>query len=238
MSRSANNSPVLKITRAGTAWRLDTPKGSVTAPKVILATNGHAESFGFHARRLMHVFTYASMTRALTRSEASALGGEPNWAVTPSDPMGTTVRRILGTGGDRIVVRARFTYDPTMEVSDRRLATVGRMHDVKFRDRFPMLAGVDMEYRWAGHLCLSWNGVPAFGEVDDGIVSAVCQNGLGTVQGTLAGLAGAETSLGTPGPATAAFDGVDAPRRLPPEPFAWAGANAVMRWKEWRAGVE
>ena len=28
------------------------------------------------------------------------LGGQPIWGVTPADPMGTTVRRISGTGGD------------------------------------------------------------------------------------------------------------------------------------------
>ena len=44
-----------------------------------------------------------------------------------------------------------------------------------------------MAYRWAGRLCLSKNSVPAFGEVEDGII-ACCQNGLGTAKGTLAGI--------------------------------------------------
>jgi hypothetical protein len=30
----------------------------------------------------------------------------------------------------------------------------------------------------------------------------------------------------------------DPPRRLPPEPLAWLGANAKIRWEEWRAGRE
>ena len=30
----------------------------------------------------------------------------------------------------------------------------------------------------------------------------------------------------------------DPPERLPPEPLAWLGANAVMRWKERKAGGE
>lgn len=232
------HSPVQSLSNTGADWRVVTPKGNVTAPKVILATNGHAESFGLFRRRLMHVFTYASMTKVLTADEIAAVGGAPRWGVTPSDPMGATVRRISGVGGDRIVVRARFTYDPSMQVSEARLARVGAMHDAKFAERFPMLSGVGMEYRWAGHLCLSWNGVPAFGEVEPGLISAVCQNGLGTVQGTLAGLAAAEVAAGQPGSAAAAFDGVDQPRKLPPEPLAWIGANAVMRWKEWRAGQE
>ena len=84
-------SPVTAIARDGGAWRLDTPKGSVAAAKVILANNGHAASFGFFPRQLMHVFTYASMTRALTPDEIHRLGGAARWAVTPADPMGTTV---------------------------------------------------------------------------------------------------------------------------------------------------
>jgi hypothetical protein len=28
------------------------------------------------------------------------------------------------------------------------------------------------------------------------------------------------------------------PKRLPPEPVAWLGANAVIRWQEHRAGRE
>ena len=231
-------SPVLKIRRDGHAWHLETKNSAVSAKRVILATNGHAESFGLFRRRLMHIFTYASMTRALTTDEVRALGGTTDWGVTPADPMGATVRRISGAGGDRIVVRARFSYDPSMEVSPARIKRVGALHDDKFRDRFPMLPGVSMEFRWAGHLCLSRNGVPAFGEVEDGLISAVCQNGLGTVQGTLSGMAAAEVALGQPKSAAAALAGLDAPCKLPPEPLAWIGANATLRWKEWRAGAE
>ncbi len=232
------NSAVTGIERQGATWQVKTRCGTVSAARVILAVNGHVESFGLYKRRLMHVFTYASMTRAMTADEIRTLGGEARWSATPADPMGTSVRRISGVGGDRIVTRARFTMDPSMEISDRRLARVGRLHAAKFRDRFPMLEGLETEYCWAGHLCLSLNGTQAFGEVEDGLISACCQNGLGTVRGTLAGMAAAELALGRPGNAARAMAGQPEPKRLPPEPFAWAGANAAMRWKEWRAGRE
>ena len=231
-------SPVVRMQRRGGEWVVSTPKGRVTAACVILATNGHAESFGFFSHRLMHIFTYASMTRVLDANEVRRLGGAPHWAVTPADPMGTSVRRINGTGGDRIVVRARFTYAPSMEVSERRIKAVGRMHDRKFRDRFPMLEGIDMEHRWAGHLCLSWNAVPAFEEVEQRVFSACCCNGLGTVKSTLMGMAAAECAIDRPGTAASCYTGLEPPRRLPPEPLAWVGANAVMRWREARAGKE
>jgi len=122
------NSPVVGLANTGGQWIATTPAGSVTAPKAILAVNGHAESFGFYRRRLMHIFTYASMTRALTEDEVSRLGGAARWAATPADPMGTTVRRISGIGGERIIIRNRFTYDPTMEVGAARLVAVKRDH--------------------------------------------------------------------------------------------------------------
>ena len=231
-------SPVTALDRQGSDWRAETPKGSITAPRVVLAVNGHAESFGFFKRRLMHVFTYASMTRPLTAEEVTALGGKPRWGVLPADPMGTTVRRISGTGGDRIVVRNRFTYDPGMEVSDARLRAVAHDHDKSFRTRFPMLPNVTMEYRWGGRLCLSWNGVPAFGEIEEGLFSACCQNGLGTSKGTLAGMLAAELATQSNSPLVAKMLACEDPKRLPPEPLAWLGANARMRWGEWKAGRE
>jgi len=231
-------SPVTALTRQGADWRAVTSKGAVTAPRVILSVNGHAESFGFFRRRLMHIHLYASMTRALTPEEVRRLGGVACWGVTPAEPIGTTVRRISGTGGDRIAVRNRVTYDPSMEIAERRLGAIGRSHDASFAARFPMLAGIEMEYRWAGRLCLSWNGVPAFGEVDAGVYSACCQNGLGLARGTAAGMLAADLAAQGNNPLVAEMLAFDAPSRLPPEPFASIGAALSLRWKEWRAGRE
>lgn len=231
-------SPVQRIAREGALWRLDSTRGSVSAERVILGVNGHAESFGFYRRRLMHIFTYASMTDVLSPAQAAALGGEQTWGITPADPMGATVRRIRSDNGDRIVFRSRFTYDPSMEVSERRLRAVGRMHERRFAMRFPCLAGLSMAHVWAGHLCLSYNGVPAFGEVAENLYSACCQNGLGTVKGTLSGMAAAELASGQRTEAVDALLSFPPPSRLPPEPLAWLGANTYLRFKEWKAGRE
>ena len=236
--RVHENSPVAGLRREGGVWRAETPAGSVTAPKAILAVNGHAESFGFFRRRLVHIHLYASMSRALTPAEVRALGGEARWGVTPADPMGSTVRRISGTGGDRIVVRNRVDYRPGMESTERRLAQVARDHDRAFRARFPMLDGVTMEHRWGGRLCLSLNGAPAFGEVAEGLVSACCQNGLGAARGTLQGMLAADLAAGRESPHLALMRDAAAPARLPPEPAAWIGAAARLRWGERRAGAE
>ncbi|MEM8699411.1 MAG: FAD-binding oxidoreductase [Pseudomonadota bacterium] len=234
----AEESPVTALTRNGALWRAETPQGSVTAPKVILAVNGMIARFGHFRQHLAHVLTYASMTRPLTAEEVARLGGDPNWSATPADPLGTTVRRISGTGGDRIVVRNRFDYASDLETPDGWQAGAAAMHDAAFKRRFPMLEGVEMAYRWGGRLCLSRNDAPAFGEVDRGLYAACCQNGLGASRGTLSGIAAADLAAGENSPEAAFHAGLQAPSRLPPKPIARIGATAKIRWGEWRAGRE
>ena len=113
-------SAVTHLNRVGEGWLAKTAKGSVAAPKVILAVNGMAGKFGFTGR-LMHIFTYASMTRALDKDEVKCLGGKPKWGATP-DPMGTTVRRINGINGDRLIVRNTFRLDQSMASPQEKLS--------------------------------------------------------------------------------------------------------------------
>ncbi|MGB7242090.1 MAG: FAD-binding oxidoreductase [Sulfitobacter sp.] len=231
------DSPVTALERKGD-WLVTTPTGQITAPRVILAVNGHLNSFGFQKQRLMHIFTYASMTRALTPDEVTRLGGAKIWGLTPADPVGTTVRRISGTGGDRIVVRNRFTFDASMEVSQARLNHVAKTHDKSYRARFPMLAGVEMQYRWGGRLCLSRNNVSVVEEVETGLFTACCQNGLGTARGTLSGMLAAELATGTRSVQLDRAIAAEKPTKLPPHPIASLGANALIRWQELKAGAE
>jgi len=232
------NSPVTSLQKLAGHWIANTPKSSVNAPKVILTVNGHLESFGYYQRHLVHVYTYGTMTSALTGKEIKALGGQPNWALTPADPLGTTVRRISGTGGDRIIIRNRATYDPALSVNDKRVDRVGRDHDKSFANRFPMLSGVDMQYRWGGRLCLSLNSVSVFGEVDNNLFAACCQNGLGTAKGTISGKLIAELASGE---SSALLDDQLAdtgPVKLPPSIIAKVGGSVRLKWGEFRAGKE
>ncbi|HPE61195.1 MAG: FAD-binding oxidoreductase [Thiothrix sp.] len=232
------HSPVCALEPDGDDWKASTPAGSIRAGRVLLAVNGLIQRFGFMPGRLMHVFTYASMTRPLNPSEIRQLGGAESWSFTPADPMGSTVRRISGPGGARLVIRNRFTYDPAMEVSARRLDTVARDHQRAFRARFPMLGQVEMEYCWGGRLCLSLNGVAVIGALAPGLFAACCQNGLGAARGTVSGIAAAEQAAGATQTLLPDYQPEAAPRRLWPEPFMSVGANTYLRWKEWRAGRE
>lgn len=228
------SSPVISI-ETGTEHVITTSGGEVRTPHLILTNNGHVENFGYFRRRLMHIFTFASMTRRLSAAEVKVLGGEKAWGLTPADPMGSTIRRIQE---DRIVVRNTFTYNPDMRTSERQIESVGRDHDRTFAARFPMLNGVTSEHRWGGHLCLSLNAAPAFGEIEQRVYAACCCNGLGTVKGTLYGKLIAELAAGSADPLVQDALNEPNPRKLYPEPFMTWGARTKLWWMQRQAGRE
>jgi len=233
------HSPVTGFTRDGAGWAIQTPQAKVTADKVILTVNGHLESFGFAAGRLMHLFLFATMTPELDAGAMALLGGQPRWGITPSDPMGTTLRRInSGQGGNRIVTRTCAVLRSGMAATPGDLSRAARVMQKKFDSRFPQLAGMRMEHLWAGHLCLSMNNVAVMREVADGVFAGCVQNGLGTARGTLTGIGAAELACGLASDITRHFSAEPEPKRLPPQPFRDPGANVLLRWKEFRAGRE
>jgi glycine/D-amino acid oxidase-like deaminating enzyme len=237
--RLFENSPVHELSRQGEAWMLRTATGTVRAQRVLLAVNGLIESFGFYRQRLMHINLYASMTRELSSAEVESLGGVERWGFTPSDPIGSTVRRIDGSGGPRLIIRNRCTYEASLRLPRERLQQISHDHRRTFDARFPMLKNVAMEYCWSGRLCLSRNDAWAIGELERGLFSACCQNGLGTTRGTIAGIIAAEMASGSSDASLIPdFPAQPQPQRLFPEPFMTVGARGVIKFKEWRAGRE
>lgn len=229
-------SPIVQFDSAGAGWRLQGQAGSVTAGKVILANNGHLESFGFKQGQLMHIMLNACMTQELP---SSALQGHATWAATPADPMGSTVRRIsTAQGGTRIVIRQGGYYRPNMATSPADLARVAAKMRAKFDARFPTLRGVRFEHAWSGHLCLTKNAVSVMRELEPGLFSACVQNGLGAARGTLTGIAAATLACGQRSDLTDFFLAEAEPPRLPPHPLDTIGANLYLRWKEWQARAE
>lgn len=232
-------SPVTAFESSGAGWTLVTPGGRVRAQRVILANNGHLESFGFCRGQLMHIMLNACMTAEIPRDLLAALGGQESWGLTPSDPMGCTVRRITAAqGGNRIVIRQGSYYRRSMRTTAADLARVRAAMREKFDARFPLLQGVPFQHAWSGHLCLSLNAVSVMRELEPGLCAACVQNGLGTTRGTLTGVGAADLTLGRESAITRFFLAEDAPAPLPPRPFDGIGANAYLRWKEWRAQAE
>jgi len=224
------NSPVVEADFTnGTC--LKTSEGVLRAPKMILAANGFSERFGFYPRRFLHLVANASLTRQLNAEERRAYGVDQPWGLTPVNAFaGITMRY---TDDARILIRQGLTYCPSQRFSPLELGKVKHRHKRLFDQRFPMLAGVEMEHSWSGFICLSRNGAPAFGRVAPHIWSAVCQNAVGVTKGTFGGILAADMACGRDNSLTGDMISLGVPDILPPRPFLDIGVRARFRWELW-----
>jgi glycine/D-amino acid oxidase-like deaminating enzyme len=210
-------------------------QGRITTEKLILTNNAFASHFGFLRGRLLSTFLYGSLTRPLTNHEQAQLGGKDVWGVIPADPFGSTVRRTMD---NRILIRNSFSFNPNGRPNANYLKRYIKNHRKSFERRFPMLPKVDLEYTWSGAICLSENHEGFFGQLAPNVYGALCCNGLGITRGTATGKLLADWLAGKSGELTEFLLASPGPNKTPPEPFLSIGVNAVLKWGQFRAGLE
>jgi glycine/D-amino acid oxidase-like deaminating enzyme len=215
---------------------LTTPKGSVFAPRMIVAVNGLAERFGFFKGRLLNFAAHASLSRPMTPEERAELGGVDDWGLTPANAFAGITMRL--TRDQRILIRQNIHFCPGLRQSDARRREIQQQHKTLFDRRFPMLPKVEMAHTWTGFICLSRNGTPGFGRVAPNVWAAVCQNAVGVTKGTIGGILAADMACGEDNPLIADMESLGAPNRLPPRPFLDIGVRARFAWEIWRARGE
>src|SRR5699024_3094699 len=186
--------------------------------------------------RIIPVSTYASMTPPLTADQQTQLGRDSGWGLIPANPIGTTLRRVQG---DRLLVRNTFLHTPAFRTTPAQRRAVHRRHQQCLQARYPELAEAGLEYTWGGVLGASRNAQPYFGRFARGIYAAVCHNGLGLADGTIAGKLIAELACGEDNPLLREMlADKSMPARNPPKPLTTLGVRCQLLWKQWRAGRE
>ena len=227
------HSPVLKVESLSDGARIATAHGRIDAGSVIFANNGHIESFGIGTNRILHLFTFASMTEELSDAQCAQLGEPDHWGLIPASPMGTTLRKLPNK---RFLVRNQWTFNPDISITDRDVEHWGKQHDRCFAVRYPGLNGVGMEYRWGGPIAITLNSAPVFGEVEPNVYAATICQGLGTTHSTLLGMMLADHLTGQESPTLSALLDSPSPSRLPPRLLNQFGVPAYLKWVHWRAG--
>ena len=169
---------------------------------------------------------------AIRRPGARALGGEAALSLTRR-----RAARLHRAAGARRPLRRRPTLFRSLfkatglgAASAAKLARAQREHRIGIQRRYPVLKDVTLSHSWAGRLCLSTNAGSAVAEVETGVVTACCQNGLGTVRGTFNGMLAARITLGLPTDGLAP-GGWRQPARVPPQPLLRPALNAYLSWK-------
>ena len=227
-------SPVAAI-GPGSPCALTVGEATIVADRLILAANGFTPALGFLRRQVFPLYTFASLTRALTGAEQAALGGETVWGLVPEERMGTTVRR---TPDQRILVRNTIRYQPSLRVGADDLGAVRLNHERAFRARFPMLPEVDLEYTWSGVMGITMNGAYSFGRLGTNLFAAAGCNGVGVALGTAAGILLADLAVGADSDLLSDMLTLPRPSWVPPEPLLGIGVRATLRRLQSRARGE
>lgn len=220
--RLCEETPVTAI-RPGSPVVIATPRGRVTADRVLVGTNGLMPTLGLLRQRLFPLWTFGSLTRPLTAAEQDALGGEPEWGVLAQDVLGSSLRR---TRDQRLLVRNTVRFDRRTRAAASSPEVLDA-HRRALAARFPALADLPFEHTWGGIMGMSANGRHHFGRVAENVWAAAGYNAAGIALGTISGHLLAEAALRVESPELAAMRALPRPRWFPPSPFSDLG----IRWR-------
>jgi glycine/D-amino acid oxidase-like deaminating enzyme len=174
----ASKTPVTKLTEAGGKWQVTTPRGTVTAGDVIVATNGYTgDVTPQFKRRVVPVGSYIIATEELDPAVAASL--------SPKGRSFADTRRVLtyyrmSPDGRRLIFggRAKFGHTDPVETAS---ILYGFM-----TDRFPQLKGCRITHAWTGNVAFTLDEMPHMGKFDNLHYALGC-NGSGVAMMTYLG---------------------------------------------------
>ena len=94
------------------------------------------------------------------------------------------------------MIRSIYAYARGHNPTEQQRLRARKKHEQSFRNRFPMLEKVELEYSWGGSLCLSGNANPIFGKLRARVFASLCHNGVGVARGSACGKLIAEEVAG------------------------------------------
>lgn len=198
--------PVDRLERSGTTWRLTTSRGTVSADSVVIATGAYGKALWPRLKQ-----TYAPF----------ALG------CAASAPMSDEVRRTVLPQGNHLVDTRRDTFALMIDASGRLVTAFNSskwrgmsrrgMQDLVERRYgwvWPQLADIKWDYFWTGAIDLRADLFPRLFELAPGLLTAIGFSGRGIPTGTVMGTVLADFLSGTPKDQLAAP--IEPPSYVPP----------------------
>jgi putative aminophosphonate oxidoreductase len=225
--RIYERSPVTRFSRESPVI-LQTPDGSMTADRAVIATNAWAAVLP-ELKRSIAVISSDIIATAPVPDRLAQIGWTGGECITDSQMMVCYYRttrdgRIaFGKGGWGIAFDGRI--GSSLDRNAGRAAMVAR----DFRRYYPMLADVTITHDWSGPIDRSMDGLPLIGRLDgrDHIVYGVGWSGNGVGPSAIGGRILASLALGLDDEWSRSGL-VDRPHRLfPPEPIRFLGGQVV-----------
>jgi glycine/D-amino acid oxidase-like deaminating enzyme len=229
------NTPIVEMENGKQQVLCKTPSGLIRPGKVLLCNNGYLTKCGFFENTAIPLYTYASLTRPLTKNESSSIGGRETFGVIPADSFGTTLRR---TVDNRLFLRNVYAYARDFKSTMADVEGAKRKHQVAFERRYPGIASMGFEHSWGGMMALSNNGGMVFGKLADNVFGTAFCNGTGVSRGTTFGKALAEYAMGKSSRSIEILLNRVAPDRGYPAFLTELGVRLTTKWRFYRAGLE
>lgn len=158
------NTPVTAVER-GARFLLHTPAGTVTADKIVFATNAYSHLIPQLASKQAPVFTHMVVTAPLTAAQLATIGWTHRQGIEDARNLvhyfRLTADNRLAMGGSDVTL----AYGRSMEQDLNARVFADLERDVV--QIFPGLRGVLFTHRWGGPVSVPVQMVPAIGQLGD-----------------------------------------------------------------------
>jgi glycine/D-amino acid oxidase-like deaminating enzyme len=157
---------VTKVRRQAGRYVLTTPRGTVTADKIVYATNGYTHLIPGMRSRQTPAFTYIIVTDPLTPEQLATIG----WAGRETIEDGRSFmhfyrllpdrRLLVGGGPGHVPFAGGMNHDSSPKAWSHLEHFIG--------ETFPALRGIRIAHRWGGAFSMTSNFTPQVGTLDGG----------------------------------------------------------------------
>jgi glycine/D-amino acid oxidase-like deaminating enzyme len=157
--------PVTEIKREADAFKLKTANGTVTAGRLVLATNAYSLAIPQLRRKQVPAWTYIVLTEPLTQEQLAPIGWKGREGIEDYRNLVhyyrlTPDNRLLMGGSD---VTVSFAGNMDKDLNERTFEQLER-DIVAF---YPSLKGVKITHRWGGPVSVPLDMTPALGYLGD-----------------------------------------------------------------------
>jgi glycine/D-amino acid oxidase-like deaminating enzyme len=163
-ARVYENTPVLRVKRAE-KFRLETPTGTVTADKVVFATNAYSHLFPQLRRKQVPAFTHMTATEPLTPEQLEPIGWQGREGLEDTRNL---IHHYRLTHDNRITMGGGpvgFTFANNLDGDHS--PSAWQEVESHFRVTFPHLRNVRFSHRWGGPFSVTIDLAPAMGYLGD-----------------------------------------------------------------------
>ncbi|MFM0209958.1 FAD-dependent oxidoreductase [Paraburkholderia sediminicola] len=226
--RLYEHTPLVTVTDEGKAVRVDTPKGSVRAPRVVFGSGTAKVGVPDINRRVMQVRDHVLATEPLTTEQLERIGWRNRQGIydtrTQLNYFRLTCENNIIFGG---LVSYHFDGNPDPG-ADRQHDTYTRLAQAFFRT-FPQLADVRFSHAWGGPIDYCSRGsVFARRYLGGKAVFVAGYTGFGVAASRFGAFMGLNILFDRDSPERQLDIAKLSPTYIPPEPFRWLGAKVTF----------